>query len=382
MTTWGKYRLGDVAEIIMGQSPKGDSCNKDNRGVPLLNGPTEFGLYYPVPVQYTIDPKKVSEKKDILFCVRGSTTGRMNFSDQKYAIGRGIAAIRGKQDNTKFCKYIIDYYLNDLLNITTGSTFPNLSKNDLNDFEVDIPPLPEQRRIAEILGSLDDKIELNLEMNKTLEQMAMLLYKRWFVDEAKTGLIGDYIKVQGGYAFKSKDFNKQGNSGIIKIKNISMGYVDISNIQFVDEDIVKTISQDKFKIKSCDILIAMTGAEIGKIGIVENTNKDIWVNQRVGKIIEKVPYGSLVAYLAYREKEGQEYIKNVCSGSAQENISSSDLEAMEFESYDKRIVDSFGKTVYPLFEKIKFNLAQNRLLAEIRDTLLPKLISGEVRVKV
>jgi type I restriction enzyme S subunit len=88
--------LSDIAEIVMGQSPSGDTCNERGIGIPLLNGPTEFGTKHPQPVQYTTDAKKIALSGDLLFCVRGSTTGRMNWADQQYAIGRGLAAIRGK----------------------------------------------------------------------------------------------------------------------------------------------------------------------------------------------------------------------------------------------------------------------------------------------
>src|SRR5680860_1026917 len=89
--------LGDVAHIVMGLSPKGDTYNNDGVGEPLLNGPTEFGAIYPSATLYTTDPSRFSEPGDILFCVRGSTTGRMNWADRRYAIGRGIAAVRAKQ---------------------------------------------------------------------------------------------------------------------------------------------------------------------------------------------------------------------------------------------------------------------------------------------
>src|SRR5690554_5074401 len=122
---WQELTLDDIADIIMGQSPSGDTCNNEGIGSPLLNGPTEFGEFYPTAVQYTTDPKKFSQEGDILFCVRGSTTGRMNWSNSKYAIGRGLAAFRHKLgvDYQFFLKGIIDLHLNDLLFQATGSTF-------------------------------------------------------------------------------------------------------------------------------------------------------------------------------------------------------------------------------------------------------------------
>ena len=92
-----KVRLSEIAKIIMGQSPKGETCNQEGIGKPLLNGPTEFGDFYPTAKQFTTEGNKFSVKGDILFCVRGSTTGRMNWANKEYVLGRGLASIRHKK---------------------------------------------------------------------------------------------------------------------------------------------------------------------------------------------------------------------------------------------------------------------------------------------
>src|SRR6185312_15654414 len=109
--------LSSFLNIEMGQSPEAEFVNQKSTGFPLLNGPAEFTDRYPIPVQYTTNGKRFAEKSDILFCVRGSTTGRMNIADQKYAIGRGLAAIshrNGKHLNS-FAKGVIDTNLKNLL---------------------------------------------------------------------------------------------------------------------------------------------------------------------------------------------------------------------------------------------------------------------------
>jgi len=263
--------------------------------------------------------------------------------------------------------------------IAGGSAQPGANAQQLADFEFLLPPLPEQAAIAEVLSSLDDKIDLLHRQNKTLEQLAETLFRNWFAEDEWNGSLGEYIKVQNGYAFKSKDFKENGYAGVIKIKNISMGSIDITNHDCVDKSVVENLDK-KFKIKTGDFLIAMTGAEIGKIGIVEKTDKEIWLNQRVGKLEARVPYGDLIGYLALKSREGQEHITNACAGSAQENISSSGIEEMSFASFNEQKVNSLGVKIQPLFEKIIFNQGQIRTLTQLRDTLLPKLMSGEVRV--
>ena len=138
---WKIAPFSDIATVIMGQSPESEDCNNDGSGKPLLNGPTEFGFYSPTPVQWTTNSKKCCIDGDLLFCVRGSTTGRMNWANQTYAIGRGLAAIRHKTDSNLnwFIKAMIANSLQEILAAATGSTFPNVGKDLLNGFQVVIP---------------------------------------------------------------------------------------------------------------------------------------------------------------------------------------------------------------------------------------------------
>ncbi len=184
----------------MGQSPPGETCNSDEQGTPLLNGPTEFGYRSPTPVQYTTDGRKFAHKGDILFCVRGSTTGRMNIADRTYAIGRGIAAIRhiSGYEYIPYLKAIIEAKLPDLLSQSTGSTFPNVSQELLKSLRVPYHSLETQGKIAHILGTLDDKIELNRKMCKTLEEIAQTLFKHWFIDFEFPNEQGKPYKSSGG----------------------------------------------------------------------------------------------------------------------------------------------------------------------------------------
>ena len=176
-------RLRNVADIVMGQSPPGNTVS-DGCGLALLNGPTEFGTYHPTAVQFTIDPRKRAHGGDLLFCVRGSTTGRMNWADQEYAIGRGVAAIRHREETVPqpFVRGVIELELPDLLAQATCSTVPNVSATQLAGIPYSRLDRSEQWAIAHILGTLDDKIELNWRMNESLDEMARVLFKSWFVD--------------------------------------------------------------------------------------------------------------------------------------------------------------------------------------------------------
>jgi len=151
----------------MGVSPKSDTYNKAGIGVPLLNGPTEFGKTFPECSLFTTASKRECEENDLLFCVRGSTTGKMNWADRSYSLGRGVCAIRGRTVSiTKYIRFVIEDKLKELLNFATGGTFPNLSKEVIENFEIDLKPNTD--KIASILSTYDDLIENNLRRIKLL----------------------------------------------------------------------------------------------------------------------------------------------------------------------------------------------------------------------
>src|SRR3989344_3788434 len=151
--------LGDIAHVVMGQSPQGENVNQDKIGYPLLNGPTEFGPDHPSPVQFTTDSKRLARAGDLLFCVRGSTTGRMNWADQDYSIGRGVASISSKSDRklNSFIRGVIEYKLPDLLAGATGSTFPNVTAKHLEC--IGIEDYDEERafKASTFLTVIDEK---------------------------------------------------------------------------------------------------------------------------------------------------------------------------------------------------------------------------------
>jgi type I restriction enzyme S subunit len=154
-------KVGEVCEVIMGQSPPGNSYNDIGVGLPLLNGPTEFGETTPIPVQWTSQPTKTCSSNDVLLCVRGNTTGRINTADREYCIGRGVAAIRAKPGKTdsRFIKYVFQRLEPRILQVAfgAGSTFPNINRDEISSLPIPVPPLAEQLKISEILSGVDEK---------------------------------------------------------------------------------------------------------------------------------------------------------------------------------------------------------------------------------
>ena len=153
---WEVNELGDATEVVMGQSPVGTSYNRSGTGAPLINGPTEFTEMYPIKIQWTSQPTKFCKKGDVLLCVRGSSTGRINISNDEYCIGRGVAAIRAKSCADKsFITFQVDSAVKKILALTTGSTFPNIDGKSIRAIQFLLPPLPEQQAIASALSDVD-----------------------------------------------------------------------------------------------------------------------------------------------------------------------------------------------------------------------------------
>jgi len=161
-------RLKEIAEIIMGQSPPSKTYNSVGKGLPFLQGKAEFGEIFPEPKKYCTQPIKIAEAGDILFSVR-APVGDVNLSNQKYCIGRGLAAIR--VDSDLINNFYLFNYLNFARNIITefgeGSTFKAINKQLLEDLKIPYLDISEQREIADILKTIDQKIEIE-EKKKTL----------------------------------------------------------------------------------------------------------------------------------------------------------------------------------------------------------------------
>jgi type I restriction enzyme S subunit len=407
---WIPVTLSDIADLIMGQSPAGDTCNEVRRGIPLLNGPTEFGGNHPIPVQYTTDPRKFADPGDLLFCVRGSTTGRMNWADQRYAIGRGLAAIRAKagKDYRHFIRAVIDANLPQLLASATGSTFPNVSRDQLQEIECVLPPLPEQRAIASVLGALDDKIELNRRMNATLEAMARALFQSWFVDfdpvrakldgrppegmDAETAALfpasfqdSELGHIPKGWEVKPlSELCTLGRGAsprpINDYMNGEVPWVKIADATaaggpflFETKEKVKKAGAEKSVAVAPGDLILSNSATCGVPIFVElhGCIHDGWLYFKNLRSISKL-------YLFHVLIELAEHLVHIADGSVQKNLNTNLVGQQNVLVPPKEIVDAFDAQATVWFAKMRQNGLESRTLATLQDTLLPKLLSGEL----
>lgn len=304
--------------------------------------------------------------------------------------------------DSKFLFYCLsnDVFFDYVMAGSKGTKMPRGDKGAIMKYPVLLPSLPEQKAIAATLSALDDMIELNNQINKTLEEMAQAIFKSWFVDfepfkdgefeESELGLIpkgwrvgciGDYVKVKSGFAFKSSWWETSGVP-VIKIKEIDNYTINFGDVSYVSED--KAALAKDFRVNGGDLLIAMTGATIGKFAIVPKMPSFAVVNQRVGKFflgdnpLEKLGF----IYCILKQDNVYKEIVSRGEGSAQPNISPSGIESIKIVLPPERLINEYNQLVMKFFKMIIENTAENALLICLRDTLLPKLMSGEIRVPV
>lgn len=169
---WEIKNVDQIAKVIMGQSPNGNTYNNLGIGKPLINGPTEFTDKYPIRKQWTSSPTKMCKEKDILLCVRGSSTGRINIADDSYCIGRGVAAIRANTNlHQKFVEIQLMNGIQKILNLTSGSTFPNIDSKSLRSIKFIVPSYWEQTGISECITQWENSIDLTSKLINRKEHL-------------------------------------------------------------------------------------------------------------------------------------------------------------------------------------------------------------------
>jgi type I restriction enzyme S subunit len=281
---WPVKRLGEVCEIIMGQSPDGESYNTTGEGVPLINGPVEFSVESfgkTVRTKFTTQPTKFCKEGDLILCVRGSTTGRMNIAGFDACVGRGVAAIRAKQYQP-WINHFISSKRDEIYGKGTGATFPNVSGDSLANFELVFPPLPEQQRIVALLDDAFaglDIVKANAERNLQnaraifdihLESVFSERGDEW-VDKAFEELIESNI------IGLTKNSHEQGDDKAwpyVKMNNITRD----NRFAFSRYTCVDATSEEvsKFALKEGDFLFNTRNSHelVGKSCIYESDSKD------------------------------------------------------------------------------------------------------------
>ena len=314
-------------------------------------------------------------------------------------LGQRIVQFRADTNQIlpKFLKYaFLSPYLQNQIKTHSGSgsVVDHIRIPDCLRFEVPVPPLDEQRRIAHVLGTLDDKIELNRQMNDTLEAIAQAIFKSWFVDfdghddlveSDELGLIPrgwevctikDAVKSVGGATPRTKnpEYWDGGEVYWTTPKDLSSAEAPVllDTSRKITEAGLDKISSGLLPVGT---LLMSSRAPVGFLAL---TGIPTAINQGY---IAMLPGGKLSPlYLLHWAYFNMDVIKSRAGGTTFAEISKRNFRPIPIAVPPKSLLEKFEATVSPMFEKITANLEQSRTLTELRDTLLPKLISGELRV--
>ncbi|EOU2041746.1 restriction endonuclease subunit S [Clostridium perfringens] len=346
-------------------------------------------------------------------CLENGKTAQVDILDEN-EIGFGSTeyiVLREKLGIT-FNDYI--YYLsispefrNMAIKSMTGSSGrQRVQKDVLEESEIILPPLEEQKAIAKILSDLDEKIEVNNKINKNLEEMAQAIFKQWFVDfefpneegkpykssggemvESELGMIpkgwniselGELYEVKGGKRLP-KGHSLQDTKTkypYIRVTDVANGSIDKKSLKYISEETKEKI--DKYNINYSDLYISIAGT----VGIVGMINKSL-DNASLTENMAKIKVGNIDKYYLYlllNSKQGQETILSKVVGSTQPKLPLYAIKSIKILKGDNRINKKFYDYVNSLFMTRENNLDINEILEKLRNTLLPKLMSGEIRV--
>ena len=384
MTSWKTYKLGNVTTITTGFPFKGDLYSKN--GIRVLRGENigdeELRWDGHRDKRWNLPFERINEYSlqdgDVILAMDGNVgknKARITDKDLPMLIAQRVACIRANTlSDQKFLYYAIisrafQQYLDS---VKTGTTIQHISMKQIADYEISLPSLEEQRRIAGILGAIDDKIENNRRINDNLEQQAQALYKQWFVDSS-TVKLGDVVKTtSGGTPSRSHMEFYVGKYGWVKSKELNSSFITKTEETITDDAIAKSAAK---LLPAKSILIAMYGATVGQYAIL---SQPMTCNQAVCALLpnENYPY----TYLFMEAKNIKEELANKAIGSAQQNISQVIIKDIDISS-DIEKIKQFHKIVCPHFEVMEKNQKENETLATIRDTLLPKLMNGEIKTE-
>lgn len=383
-------KLLDICEAIV-DCPH-STAKDEGSGYPLIRTPNvgkgrlKLAGVHRVPENvYNQRNERAIPQKDDLILAREAPVGNVAIirQGQQVCLGQRTVLIRPNKEYVD-PDFLVYYLLSPelqhkLLSSANGATVSHLNMSSIRSLEVQVPDIEIQKKVGAILARIDDKIEFNTAINENLLKQALCLYTEMIGSAPKNGSIGDYCAVKSGFAFKSKWWQDSGVP-VVKIGSINQDHLNLLECSYVSKD--KMSFAEDFIVSGGDLLIAMTGATIGKFAMVPKVKEPILVNQRVGKFflgenpINRIPF----IYCTLKQPEIISEVINRGQGSAQPNISASDIMSIPCIMPSGDMLDRFNKATSSMFELIINNQYQNQRLAALRDTLLPKLMNGEIDV--
>ena len=407
MEEWKEYKLGEIAKVTMGQSPESSSYNNCGVGIPFMQGNRTFGMKYPSFDTYTTSITKMAEANDVIISVR-APVGDVNITPVRMCLGRGLCGIRANNGNHEFLYYLLRYYSKELVNKESGTVFGSVNRNDISNLSVRIPRNETQNVIANVLSSLDNKIEINRRINDNftlsfllltyfvlwllklrndnLEQQAQALFKSWFVDfepfkdgefvESEMGVIpkgwrvgalSEIANITMGTSPSGSSYNVTGEGDVFYQGRAEFGF------RFPKRNMYTTEAR---RFADIDSVLLSVRAPVGDINVAEER---CCIGRGLASVQSKDGNNSFMLYL-------MQYLRPVFDrfngeGTVFGCINKKALEDMTVLIPDKETMAKFDNVCSKMDGQIKTLDQESRRLAQLRDTLLPRLMSGELKVE-
>lgn len=392
--------LSDLVDVIGGGTPKTTEESYWNGSIPWLSVKDFCGdKKYVYNTEKSITEEglnnsstKLLHKDNIIISARG-TVGELAMIPYDMAFNQSCFGLIPKGNNDPhFVYYLLKDKVRSLKSQTQGSVFDTITKATFDRIECADYSEEDQRRIVSILSSLDRKIELNNKINADLEEMAQAIFKNWFVDFEpfkdgkfvdselgmipegwKVGTLGDFCKcLLGGTPSRSKEEYWNGD-----VNWINSGEINKFRILEASEKITElglSKSATKLLPKKTTVL-AITGATLGQVSLLEI---DTCTNQSVIGVLEnaEVPYEYIYPFI----KDRIEMLIQHQTGGAQQHINKDNVESLIFLLPAINVLEDYISLVSPMYKRIESQCFENLYLSTLRDTLLPRLMSGELEV--
>ena len=420
--TWQKSTIGEIAEVIGGSTPS--TSNKENFGghIPWLtpkdlSGPHNRYIsrgYRNLSQQGLASCSAQLLPADAVMISTRAPIGYVAIAKNPIATNQGFRSLVLRENIMvpEFVYYWLTGNVETLERHASGSTFKEISGTALKSIRIPIPPLSEQRTIAHILGTLDDKIELNRRMNETLEEMARALFKSWFVDfdpvrakmegrdtglppdvadlfpdrlvESKLGKIpegwevktlGDLChKPQYGYTASAKD--KHVGPKFLRITDINkQAWIDWDSVPYCE---ITEENFDKYRLYKGDVLIARM-ADPGHGVMIEESQEVVFASYLIRFCPIHERHTRLLQY--WLRSDGYwKLVSERGAGTTRASLNAKVLSEFPLVVPSVSVADAFEGQIASLRARVIVNASESRTLTALRDTLLPKLVAGELRM--
>src|SRR5690606_1282339 len=338
--------------------------------------------------------KYLMKTDDILFTGVGSVDLSAYVSEKQngWMFSSRMLRVRTNEEvHSKFLSYYFQQrsFRDYILNISVGATMPSINTSILKSLIISYPPLPEQKAIASVLSSLDDKIDLLHQQNQTLEALAETLFRQWFIEEAKEDWeeekLGDLVDVFNGVSYKSDDLNPS-TTAVVTLKSFERnGGFRMDGFKEYSGKYKETHVVEEGDLVVAHTDITQDAALIGNPVLVKShPNYDkLVISMDLVKVVSKNSnFTNEFLYLLMKTREFKEHALGYSNGSTVLHLSKKAIPEFELKLPPNELVHLFTEKVSHLIKKQFVNQNQIQTLTKLRDTLLPKLMSGEVRVKM